>query len=269
MGLTQTGLTAHCKADDTSYLFKTYVNTGIHTGTPSANNDIIEVWDNVAGIADQAWMFSANVATYPRYKPAANSLMKYACLSFDGRRIHAYNQNGTAQKFISSFFTNSDFTIMAAFYPQAIVSTAANAYQGEPLIADFGNVMGLFMRDISGVKKISGYNNDNTLDEIHLNITTGKTYIVTFQHYGGNLRMSLIDETHTKTSATPVASGNSWNMGNQLAIGNTGGIFGNFLMGEFAVWNTGLTGSDLTDSETYFSRWLPDPRFNALLISPV
>ncbi len=274
MALPTTGLTAHYRADVTAgNLFKTFVGTGVHTGTP-VDGDPVEVWDNAAGVSDQCLTFSANPATTSPVLKSTIPLMAHQCLDFDGtNRIHAYTQTAGAQKALSNYIANNLFTVIAAVYPQAIVTTNANVYNTEPLIADFGQFWGLFFRLVSGVPKIAGYNWDGSEDVISLTITTGVTWIIEYQHTGGNLKLAIIDEAGSKTQATNVPSGNTTNLTNQLSLGQIGGTFANFRIGEFAIWNTDLsTGTELADAEAYFQAAWPGgavkSKFNALLVSP-
>jgi hypothetical protein len=256
--LPTTGLTAHYRADVTTNLFKTYVSSGVHTGTP-VDGDRVEVWDNTAGIADQMFTWTGSNTQSPLYR-TVTPLMAHNCLDFNGGRfIKAYNQTGTTAKALSSYLANNAFTVIAAIYPQAIPTSNANVYNTDPILADYGQFWGLFLRDLAGVKQIAGYNWDGTADVIALTITTAHTWIVVFQHDSGNLKLSLIDETATETAATPVASGNTTNLTNNLGLASTGGPSANFRIGEFAIWNTALTGgTDLADAKQYFiDAWPP------------
>jgi hypothetical protein len=201
-------------------------------------------------------------------------LMLHNCLDFNGGRfLKWYTQTAGAAKALSSAITNSAFTVIAAIYPQSIPTSAANVYDTDPILADYGHFWGLFLRDLSGVKQVAGYNWDGTADVIAMTITTGATWIVVFQHDGGNLKLSLIDASGTETSASNVASGNTTNLTNNLGLASTGGPSANFRIGEFAIWNTALTGgTDLADAKQYFKdSWTTAGAaggFNALLIQP-
>jgi len=254
-----TGLTAHYRAQVTTELFKTFDSSGIHTGTP-VDGDAVQVWDNFAGTGSLTQMlrYHSSTTTSPLFR-STTPLMLHSCLDFNGsRRQSTFNQTAGATRVLSSYINNNAFTLIVAVYPQGITTTNANVYNTEPVIADVGQFWGLFFRLVSGVPKVAGYNWDGTEDVITMTITTGHTWIVVFQHTGGNLKLSLIDENGVETSATNVASGNTTTLTNQISLGQILTAFGNFRIGEFAIWNTDLSGgSDLANAKAWFKdNWL-------------
>jgi hypothetical protein len=260
MALPTTGLKLHCRADRTNQLFKTYSGTGTHTGTP-VDGDAVEVWDDEGdGVTDVCLLWNTSATEAPNYR-SSSPLMKNSCLDFDGSNdvLSSVTQTGGAVKAISTLIANNAFTMMAAFWPEAIASTASNVYDRECLMGDNGQFVGLFLGDAAGTKTLYGYNFDGSVDSLSLPIATGRTWIVVFRHSGGNLKLSVIDDAGTETSASDVASGNTSDITNRLAVGRAAlSARYNGRIGEFAIWNTDLsTGSDLTDAKDYFkTQWL-------------
>lgn len=266
--LPTTGLTAHYRADVTTNLFKTFVNTGVHTGNPPADGDQVEVWDNTAGVSDQMFSWTGTASQSPFFR-TTTPLMRHSCLDFNGARfIKSYTQTAGAAKALSNYAANNAFTLIVAFYPQTISTTNATIYLNDPVLADFGQFWGLFLKDNSGTKQVIGYNWDGTADTIAATIAANRSWVVVFQHVSGNLKLTIINDLGVETSSTDVASGNTTNLTNGISLASTGGVVANFRIGEFAMWNTGLTGgTDLADAKAYFKNsWVPSNRFNALLI---
>lgn len=260
MALPTTGLTLHCDAKDTDKLFTTYVATGTHVGTPVDGSNV-EVWDDeVDGISDVCLVYASAQPVYKSTTP----LMKNPCLDFatgTGNQYKAFNQTGLTNRPLSDFIVNNAFTIIVAFYATAITNTSANAYENHGIIADFGQFSGLFLRDVSGVKKLRGYNWDGAATSLEVTVELNRTYIGVLKHESGNLKLAVIDDAGSETSASDVASGNTTTLTGQLIVGDGGGGAGGTpykgLIGEFAIWNVALTGQNLIDAKDYFkAAWL-------------
>lgn len=246
-------------ADVTTHVFTTYNAGGSHSGTP-ADGNAVQVWDDEGdGIADVAVVYHAT-NTEPNFR-SSTPLMKNSCLDFDGSvdYMETYNQTAGATKALSNFIANNAFTFAAVFYPETIASTAANVYDNDALFADQGGYCGLFFKDESGTKKLYGYNFDGSVDQIGATINTGHTWISIFRHDSGNLKLTTIDDAGSEVNETDVASGDTQLITFALNLGKSGtaSAYYNGRIGEFAIYNASVTGTDFTDLKNYFiNKWL-------------
>jgi len=252
MPLPTTSLTLHCDASDTDKVFKTLDGGGAHSGTPG-DGDVVQVWDDEGdGIADVCLKYNGS-ATAPAFR-SSSPLMLDSCLDFDGSDdvLVATTQNGGAAKALSQFISSSAFTAIVAFYAESITNTDGSApYNNHAVIADNGGFWGIHLRDASGQKKVQCYNWDGNADFVELNINTGESVVIMFRHEGGNLFASV-----NGGSESSAASGNTSTLTGQLKVGDVLSKF-NGRIGEFAIWNAALTGTDLADAISYFtSKWL-------------
>lgn len=259
MALPTTNLTLHCDAKDTDQVFTTGNGggPGVHTGTPG-DGDLIDVWDDEGdGIADVALITQT---TGPNYR-IATPLMKHPCLDFDGSVsvLTARDQADMANKASSSFIANNAFTILMAFWAESITTTSSSPYNNHMLIGDSGGFWGLHLRDDTGTLKLQGYSFDGSEDFAEVAVTTGATYIAVFQHSGGNLLVSVIDDTGTESGVASASSGNTTDLTNvmRLSRGFGAASFYNGRIGEFAIYNAVLTGADFTNAKQYFiDQWM-------------
>lgn len=261
MPLPTTNLKLHCDASDTGNLFTTINGggSGVHTGTP-ADGDLVNVWDDEGdGISDVA--LTTNVAPdtiAPRYR-SGTPLMKNPCLDFDGTndRFNSRNQADSANVVLSSLITASAYTVIVAFWAEVIDSTATDGFDGNGLFGDGNSNWGLSGWNDGGTRKLRAYNFSGADQNTSVAISTGASWIAVWTHGGGNLDLTVIaDSTGTETNAAQVSSGDTDNISAVILVGRNGG-FHNGRMGEFAIWNVKLTGTDLTDAKNYFKdKWL-------------
>lgn len=251
MALPLTGLTLHCDAKDTD-------NVRDATAAAPSDNEAVLHWDDEGDGAADVLLVAAT--TDPLYR-SGTPLMKHACIDFDGADdfFRLRNQADSADKALSTLISAAAHTIIFAFYPETIANTSASPFANDPMIQDQGGFMALSVYENAGVKKLRGYNWDGDADAAEVTITAGATWIGVFQHSGGQLLISAIDEAGVETVGTPAASGDTADLTNAVNFGRTGG--GGALydgrIGEFAIWNVALTGSDLTDAKEYFkAQWL-------------
>ena len=252
--LPTTNLTLHCDASDTDKLFTTYNVSGVHSGVP-ADGGAVQVWDDeVDGIADIAMIYAAS-GTEPSYR-SITPLMLNPCLDFDGSddQLIAYNQIGTLTKVLSDLITNSDFTLFVAFYAESITANTAAIYNNHVVFGDNGQYMGLLLRIVSGQAKVIAYNWDGNADSVEIDISVSTSYVARIRHTGGNLYLSI-----NGGSESSVASGNTSVLTGAPKVGfsSSGSTYFNGRIGEFAVYNINLAGSDLNDATTYFTdKWI-------------
>lgn len=261
MALPTTNLTLHCDASDTGQLFTTLNGggSGIHTGTPG-DGGAVQVWDDEGdGIADVALVY-VTTGTEPNYR-SGTPLMLLPCLDFDGSadEIEVVTQMGGA-KAISTLLAAGAKTIAIAFYVEAATLNSGNPYSNHILFGDTGQFLSLSVRTSGGVYFLQFYNWDGNVDVVELSLNLSTSYVVVATHNGTNLTLTLItDNGGSETSATPVASGNTSSLSGSAGVGRGGGGgYFNGRVGEFALYNAVLAGTDLTDLKQYFyAKWLP------------
>lgn len=260
MSLPTTGLTLHLRADRTNNLFTTYNASGVHSGVP-VDGSAVQVWDDEGdGVSDVIARFAST--SEPLYR-TATPLMFRSCLDFDGidNVLYTKNQTGINTKALSSFIANNAFTVAISIYPEVIDSSQASIWNNDGVIADAGAFWGLFLKDESGTKKVYGFNQGGSANSIGATINTGHSWVIIFRHDSGNIKLTTIDESLVETNPTDVASGNTTSLTNEVRIGrNWSGSVDNWydgLIGEIAIYNVSVTGSDFTDLKNYFiAQWL-------------
>jgi hypothetical protein len=254
MALPTTGLTAHFDASSAADLYTTFVSGGPHTGTP-VDGSAVAVWDHAAGANLIFKQESSNPLPIWR---ASTPLLPLPCVDFDfpvsvHQRLALTNNAGTAQP-LSAVISSSAFTLLISFYAETITS-AANSYTAHALIGDILGYWGAFLSLVGGVPKVLAYNYDGTQDYVRLDCSAGASHVLMMRHQSGTLYASLDGGAESS-----VASGNTSNVtGNvHLGIALSAGLYGR--LGEVALYNTALTGTDLTDAVSYFtSKWLAPP----------
>ena len=246
MALPTTGLTFHADASVVTDLWK--VETGGSFSSHPADGEGTPYWDDV----EHADIVAAETSAAPEWR-SGTPLMLLPCLDFDGAGdfYTLANNDNTAAKALSALITNSAFTIMVSVYVDAIATNAANPYDNDAIIADNGGFFGIHLKTGNAVF----YNWDGNADSIVLPISLATSYVLMFRHEGGNIYASL-----NGGAESSAASGNTSDVSNTVRIGKNNGSgnkFFNGRMGEIAVWNVALTGSDLTDAHAYFAaKWL-------------
>jgi hypothetical protein len=255
--LPTTNLSMHFDASEIDDLKTTYVLGGPHTGTP-ADGDHVYVWLEGEG-ADLIFKQISSLPT-PELREAT-PLMALQCIDILGQTgISANNQsmtltnNGGVARALSDIITASAYTMLVSFLPETINSTDAT-YGGEPLIADTAGYWGIFLAKVAGVPQVIAYNYVSVAHYVMVPCSAGNSHVVMVRHEGGNLYISLDGGTESS-----IASGNTASLGGTPRIGHN--VYGpgsyNGRIGEIAVYNAALTGTDLSDAIGYFvSKWLP------------
>ena len=207
-------LRIHLDASDTSKLFKTYDSGGKHSGMP-ADGGAVQVWDDEGdGIADIAFVYITDSARSPIYR-SASSPMRHSCLDFDGidDSLKAVTQDGLVEHPLSDFITASAFTLLIAFHPLSI-SDPDEFYNVTSLIGDGRAFWGIYLGNVRGQRKVTLYNWDRNADGVLLDINENQTYVLMYQHEGGNLFSSL-----NGGAELSVASGETTQLTSLLHIG--------------------------------------------------
>jgi hypothetical protein len=251
MPLPTTNLTLHLDASDTDKLFTTWVNGGPHTGTP-ADNGAVQVWsaeaDGSVSPANAAYPTSGREPAYRSGTP----LMLLPCLDFDGTDDELRTVNNAS---ISDYLNSGSFlgdqakTIIVAFYAESITSSNADPVENHSIIGGSESFV-LSCKSVSGTPKVQFCNNDAGWDTIEQTIAATTTVVACARHDATNIYLSVDGGSET-SAASGATSG--W-PNTYINIGKAGGgaVRFNGRIGEIALYNAALTGSDLTDAIAYF-----------------
>jgi hypothetical protein len=248
-----TNLSMHFDASEIDDLKTTYVLGGPHTGTPSDGDDV-SVWLEGEG-ADLIFKQSGS-EPLPDLR-STTPLMALQCIDFPGtastHRMVLTN-NGGVNRALSDIITASAYTMLISFLPETITSTSPN-YQGQPLIGDGAGYWGVFLANVSGVPHVIGFNYIGIAYYVMLPCSAGSSHVVMVRHESGSLYISL-----DGGSESSVATGNTESLAGvpYIGSGTYGGGRYDGRIGEIAVYNAALTGTNLSDAIGYFvSKWLP------------
>ena len=244
MALPTTGLTFHADASAVTDLWRSANPFANHP----ADGEDTEFWDDVEHADIAAASTGGSGASWRSGTP----LMLLPCLDFDGTDSYKLSNNAmSVDKTLANVITNSAFTVFGSIYVEAISTNAANFYDNDGILSDSGGFWGVHVK----TGNIVFGNYDGSADQVALAISLATSYYFMFRHEGGNIYGSL-----NGGAESSAASGNTQDVTGQPRIGrNFGGSnkFFNGRMGEIAIWNVALTGSDLTDAHAYFAaKWL-------------
>lgn len=240
MPLPTSNLTFHADASVDTDLWQA---TGPFSDHPVDGEEVF-YWDDVEHGAGSAEYLNTNGPAWRSGTP----LMALPCLDFNGSTDSMRVLPGTAGTYLSV----SAFTVLVAVYVEGIALNAANSYQNDAIVADGSGYFGIHLKNAAD-PHVLFYNYSGADTKVSLPITLNVSHVLMFRHESGNLYASVDGGAETS-----VASGNTDTLGAELQIGNgSGSIFYNGRIGEFAVYNAALTGTDLTDAVSYFTaKWL-------------
>lgn len=251
--LPTTSLTGHFMAD-----VNTHVYTDFSMTTAANNGDNARAWDDEGdGISDIS-LQSNGGTTDPKYRTGASSPMLNSCIDFDGSDdlLKSYTQAGS-NKAISNFIAAGAYTILVAFYADASGTDSATSYENDSILSDVGGFFALYLRSSN---KIGVYNWDGSEDKVEIAVTYGASHVVRIRHDSGSIYISLDGGSESST-----ASGNTTTLTNQLIVGTgySGTHAYNGRVGELAIYNAAISGSNLSDATQYFTdKWLGAASFD-------
>jgi hypothetical protein len=151
---------------------------------------------------------------------------------------------------LNTFISPSAFTLFMAFRMEGAANNVANEWELTPLIRDFGGWWGVHLRTNGGVHTVEAYNWDTNSDVVTKTISLDTDYVVMVRHESGNLYISI-----NNGSESSVASGDTGDLTNVVNIAKGVSTWFNGKIGEFILYDAALSGADLTDAHSYFSRW--------------
>lgn len=218
----------------------------------AGDGDLVGALDDVGDIADSA-LFNTST-TRPTYR--TSGINGLGALDFDGTNdfMQCYNDAFVTARPISTFITNSAYTIFLSLMLDGDGTNLANIYDNAATYVDAGGFFGLHYKTTLGVHSLIAYNWDGNADVVPLTVTQGVPIVAMVRHEGGNLYFSLDGGAESS-----VASGNTSNVAGQLALGRSlqgGAGHFNGRIGEVLFYNAALSGTDLTDTYQYMlDKW--------------
>jgi len=246
MTLPTSGLTFHGDASVNTDLWTT--NTaGSFSGSVTDGNGVI-YWDDV----EHADVMAGRTIASPPVWRQSTPLMALPCLSFvGGLNLRLENDADTAHKVLSDVTSASAFTFIASIYVAGVTNNSANAYSNDPIL-DSGAYMGLYLKNTGSDYRLQAYVWDGSAKVVEFVVSLATSYVVMFRLESGTLYASLDGGTESS-----VACGNISSLVNQVFIGLSGAGSYNGRIGEVAIYNTALTGTNKTDALSYFtSKWI-------------
>jgi len=251
--LPTTGLTYHAKAQVDTDIWQ--VNTGGVFSDHPTDGEAVKYADDVAhGLyslgqngADPIWDVSTPLMVLPN-------------LAFDGTddqlRTELSSTEGSVNA--SNFVTVSAATMIFAIYVEAVDTNNAATYDNDAIISEGTGNFGLVLKNNAGAYTICYANFDGSDDSVCKSISINTTYVVMARHESGNIYISI-----NGGAETSAASGNTSGVGAPVYIGRNynAAQFYAGRIGELALWNVALTGTDLSDAIAYFRNiWTPSNR---------
>lgn len=250
MALPVTNLTFHADASVVTDLWT--VDTAGSFSVHSTDAGAVNYWDDVEHTNIMA-EHQSSATTWQSSSP----LMALPCIDFNGSAsfFMLRNDADSASKTLSDVISSTAHTILVAFYVKGVTANNAASYDNEAIIADTGGYAGIFLKNTGSGYLAQCYNWDGNEDKVEVSVLLNTSYVLMARHESGNLYASL-----NGGSETSVASGTTTNLTGAVTIGRneaSAGFF-NGRIGEIAIYNAALTGSNLTDAVGYFTaKWLP------------
>ncbi|WP_394891006.1 Ig domain-containing protein [Mesorhizobium sp. AaZ16] len=166
----------------------------------------VSSWNDQSG--NSRHMAQATAGNRPLVATAGpNSI---ACADFDGTDDILVGSIA-----ISNFISASAGYLVVSFLADTITVNNANAWSNHAIIEDFGQFLGLHLRDTGSPDTISAYNWDGNADvAARVEINAGTANVAEWRHEGGNVYVRV--NGGTEASA---ASGNTQLLTGQLRFG--------------------------------------------------
>lgn len=260
-------LTAQFYAGDTDKLWKTYVGSGSHTGTP-VNGDEVAVWQDEATPSSRNVILSWPSASSqsPNWRSPGSMLLP--CLEWSNLDVLNSYTNTGATVLWSSLVSVGAKTVIVAIRPTASATNNANIYDNSAIFSDTSSYLGLHMKTSGGVHSLYGYNWDGNADATAgVTVSLNTDYVVMYRHGSGTLTLSVLSGAGgaTRTDQS-VATGNTSVLDRQMRVGCSWTThYWSGCIGEMYFDNTDL-GSTNTPLSNIVGRWLPSASSS---ISPI
>jgi hypothetical protein len=259
MALPTTNLTRHFDASVNTWLFKNLTG-GLLADNP-ANGEQITYWDDQIDTAtDNSRVTMRTDGTTPSVRWRDDDVMPLPSVEIEDGVLKLATQGGTGIGYAPP--TSSAFTILLAFYIDSAGTypNSATEYFNCTLVGGQRNTYsGVYIRNNGGTWTLYAYNWDGNSDVQSYPITPDEPHVLCIRHEGGTLYFSVDCGAEVSVASGNTTSQTAFYLGDEgVNSGTTADFRGR--IGELAIYDVGLTGSDLTDATTYFcDRWLVAP----------
>jgi hypothetical protein len=241
-------LTFHADASVATDLWT--VNTAGVFSVQSTDTGVVNYWDDVEHGANDAQYGGGGAPTWQ----STNRLLPLPCLKFTANPLQIRTDAANVDVASSSLITASAFTFLVAIYIESSTTNNANAIDNDGVLANRGSYFGISIKNPGTGILAQFFNYDTNYRTIELGVTLNTPYVLMFRHDSGNLYASL-----NGGAETSLACGNTAVLTDALSIGSdytTNHIFQGRI-GEVAIYNAALSGTNLSDAIAYFrDRWL-------------
>jgi hypothetical protein len=249
MALPTTNLTWHLDSADTDRLWR---QTGMSSHPTDGQN--VQAWDDEGDVTGYA-LFSGNGVDTDCPIYSAAGFNGIGCLVFNGvdELLQAYTDGWGSNGNWDNFVTVSTYTYFIALILDGASSTNdASTPLNEPIL--FGDAsLGLYVKSNGGTHTLMAYNWDGTDDHADAVVSLSTKYVVMVKHAGGTLSIDV----NNGAIGGSVASGDTDSVAKHFRLMGTTGRFVQGTVGEFAIYNADVTGTDLTDAWAYFmAKWV-------------
>lgn len=245
-----TNRTIWLNASDADHLF---TNASTPPSGSVTNGSSVEAWTSETGTNTFAQVTSASAPTW--VSSAINSL---GAISFDGTNDHyiSYaNNNPYTALYVTDLLSASSFTVLMAFRISSDCTNAANNWDNSSLFADEDARFMIFCKTSAGTTTLYVDVYDGAHKTASVAVSQNTNYILNATLSGGTLSMAV-----NQGAPGTVASGSvQWPLNYRLRIGGNYSTLVSFpgYIGELVTYNSTLTGSDLTTTESYLmSKWV-------------
>ena len=155
--------------------------------------------------------------------------MSRTCADFDG------GSDYMTSAALSAFIGASSGYVVAAFVANSIFPNDALSFNNDPVVADTGGYMGLYLKNTGTPATIIAFNWDTNADDAVSTgvITPGTVYVAEWRHEGGNVYIRVNGGTEVST-----ASGNTGSLSGLLRTGVRSSQFADMKLFELATWST-------------------------------
>lgn len=243
MALPTSGLTLHVDASTNSYVW-----TDSPPTAHPANNGEIRWWTDARGSGPD---WNTNQTVKPTWR-SASSEMREACLfSGYGELMNAAHDTAVSA---SALMGAQAKTIMLSFRNNNIDASNNHAigsevYLNEQLIADAGGYFGMYLRNTGTNAYVGVWTWDGAEKAREAAYTMGDSVVVTMIHDTTYLYLYV-----NGALINSVAAGATSDLNGQMRLfRNYQNVYSQYAeVGEIAIWNRALSGTDLADAHAVF-----------------
>ncbi len=262
MALYTTNLTTHIDASDTTRAFSTFVAGGSHTGAPPGDGVATEVLkyqaDSTNTTNSYLYCYSPASTSAPLYKSTSTPMVR-TCVYFDGvgNTLGLYGNSGSPTGLFSDVFSVSAKGVIIALRIVSASLNSANPWENHVVFTDTHRECGILVRKSGSQHYIYAYNYSGSAATVEFAVNANTDYVMTLTHNGTNLIARLSDgQTGSTASGATDSDSGQETIGGYFQVYYSDQCFNGYV-GEVGFWNEAISGTNMTDSETYFTgRWI-------------